>query len=388
VPGFQSIGIKWNQDLASDLVGYHIQRAKDAGFTVELVDVTTLAEPSRGNYITDTELEPDTMYYYRVKGVDSSGNESDAWSPTRSVSTTIAGQDDIAFNSIYSNHMVTGEAYVMTIQSGDWNGVDTGWKIDSQAGTATFYNMTFTITYSDISGPKPPVDADNTTGALGYSASSVGFWAEDPLARAAFNTTTLGGGWITTGTLNANRLAVDTAFVNKIFVESEFRLGANGHLIGGAKTIGNIGAPDGIFFGYHNGDYKFVAGSTTGQGIAWTGSALAVYGDVIATGNIKANNISLNGGDTGTTLASVTINYPTNATVMVIATGTAEQGGTDQATLELFVGGNSKGSATVREWAGTSKTWVGVVSGSTEFKATFSTANAGQCSVLVTGIMR
>jgi hypothetical protein len=51
---------------------YILRRAKDSAFTVDVTDINT------GNVITysDTGLDPDTDYWYKLKAVDSFGNES------------------------------------------------------------------------------------------------------------------------------------------------------------------------------------------------------------------------------------------------------------------------------------------------------------------------
>ncbi|MCP4652585.1 MAG: hypothetical protein GY858_04285, partial [Candidatus Omnitrophica bacterium] len=57
-----------------------------------------------GNFTTDTDLAVDTRYFYRTKAVDTSGNSS-PWSDTKSSTTLLVGQTDIAANTIVASHI-------------------------------------------------------------------------------------------------------------------------------------------------------------------------------------------------------------------------------------------------------------------------------------------
>ena len=77
------VALTWAPVAGADLFGYNVYRASTSGgpFT-EVTRVPT----DRTSYFTDRGLAPLTRFYYKVTGVDSSGNES-AFSPVASVST-------------------------------------------------------------------------------------------------------------------------------------------------------------------------------------------------------------------------------------------------------------------------------------------------------------
>ena len=92
--GFKVIGLDWNDNTETDLSHYTIQRSTDAGFTSPVTIGT-----KRGSFTTDTELAVSTQYWYRIKAVDTSGNES-GWSASQNTTTLQVGESDIAANAI------------------------------------------------------------------------------------------------------------------------------------------------------------------------------------------------------------------------------------------------------------------------------------------------
>ncbi|MDD3628560.1 MAG: fibronectin type III domain-containing protein [Actinomycetota bacterium] len=81
------IDLDWNDNTEDDIEGYKVYRDTVAGFT-----------PSNDNFVikvvtseyTDISLTPSTKYYYRVKAVDTSGNESE---PSLEASATTDAPD-------------------------------------------------------------------------------------------------------------------------------------------------------------------------------------------------------------------------------------------------------------------------------------------------------
>lgn len=66
---FDSITIKWNNNLEQDIFSYKIYRSKDN------ISYTEVGE-SFSNSFTEAFLEENTIYYYKIKAIDNSGNES------------------------------------------------------------------------------------------------------------------------------------------------------------------------------------------------------------------------------------------------------------------------------------------------------------------------
>lgn len=160
IPGFKTIGLRWIPSSAEDIAGYIVQRASDSSFT----DAETIAQVQT-NYFVDVELAVSTEYFYRLKGVDRSGNESVAWSETRSTTTLAVGTADIAANAIVANHIDTTELFSMVIQSSNFNespGLEAGFKLDAVANIAKFYDM----------------DIDTVNGSIIVRNSGTGHYAE------------------------------------------------------------------------------------------------------------------------------------------------------------------------------------------------------------------
>lgn len=93
------------------------------------------------------------------------------------------------------------------------------------------------------------------------------------ITAAKITATTLSSIVANLGTITAGNITLDTS--------GFIRGGSTGYLTG-----------TGFWMGYHSGAYKFHIGNPAGQYFAWTGTTLAVGGDIIATGNIKAGGIT------------------------------------------------------------------------------------------------
>ncbi|HET8538394.1 MAG TPA: ammonia-forming cytochrome c nitrite reductase subunit c552 [Anaeromyxobacter sp.] len=67
--GSSAIDVAWT-DVATDETGYRVERAKDAGFTVE---VATFELPANATALSDAGLAPSTTYFYRVFAFNANG---------------------------------------------------------------------------------------------------------------------------------------------------------------------------------------------------------------------------------------------------------------------------------------------------------------------------
>jgi hypothetical protein len=128
------------------------------------------------------------------------------------------------------------------------------------------------VAYADITGTKPPTDADNTQGAIQ-------------------GTTTITGGGIT--------------------------MSAGGSIKGGKTTYGS---GTGFFLGYTSGAYKFDIGSASSY-LRWTGTALSLVGDITGTSSIDISGTASFAGNFTTTQgysAAVEANSSTSASYGVV----------------------------------------------------------------------
>jgi len=86
--GPYSISLDWNDNtIDPDLASYKVYRSTTGGFVPGIENF--INEVASSSY-TDTGLDPDTTYYYRVTAVDTSNNESD---PSEQASATTLQPD-------------------------------------------------------------------------------------------------------------------------------------------------------------------------------------------------------------------------------------------------------------------------------------------------------
>lgn len=121
--GFRGFGATWTRSLATDLSYYELRYAPDDG--TGNPDTSAWANiRTRANAIFVPNLMPDIMYWAQVRAVDRSGNvvtsESDptaviaednpeaGWTDTASVTPTLIGASDVAFNSVVTNLLAAG----------------------------------------------------------------------------------------------------------------------------------------------------------------------------------------------------------------------------------------------------------------------------------------
>jgi len=125
--GSTSIDLDWNNNTETDLAGYKIYRSTTGGFT-----------PGSENFITqvttssysDTELTPNTTYYYRVTAVDTSGNQSQP--SVQAIATTsqesATTQQEYTVINIPFTYDGAGEYYWKTSNT-NWSYVNS-WDLD------------------------------------------------------------------------------------------------------------------------------------------------------------------------------------------------------------------------------------------------------------------
>lgn len=158
--------------------------------------------------------------------------------------------------------------------------------------------------------------ADNTMSALGgVDPALVAAWSNDPAARINAKSTVISGGKIETGTVIAGGLAANITLTNYLYLGNTMQVDTSNPIYFG-KYGGNKGLfLDGEtyksgFFRDSAGVYHFrVNGSPSGPGSYASGRGMSfssdgdfqVFGDIVATGNVKARNIN--------TLVTATASY-------------------------------------------------------------------------------
>ncbi len=114
IPGFKVIGLSWNDNTEYDLSHYILERSTSSNFGS---NVTVLGEIRASFYADANGLDVSETYYYRLKAVDTSGNQSD-YSAIKSATTTQVGSTDIAYNAIIANHISVSDLSAISANMG------------------------------------------------------------------------------------------------------------------------------------------------------------------------------------------------------------------------------------------------------------------------------
>lgn len=112
------IGVTWTASAAGDLAHYEIQQSATGAWGGE---ETTVDYPKRTKYtaenFTEAQIQASTTFYYRIRAVDTSGNEG-TWSGTASASLNPLGSDSIAANAIIANKIAANAIDASHISAG------------------------------------------------------------------------------------------------------------------------------------------------------------------------------------------------------------------------------------------------------------------------------
>ena len=161
-------------------------------------------------------------------------------------------------------------------------------------------------------------NADQTGAHTSNNTSYVGSCPASTVAGWRYsNTTYINGGDIYTNTVTANKISVtDLAAINAdlgTITAGNMTLNSSGFV----RTSGKDNYADttpGFFLGYDGGAYKLNIGSST-KYLKWDGSDLSIGGDVIVTGNIQNNAITV----PVSAYVAGTINCPLYASTTVVS---------------------------------------------------------------------
>jgi hypothetical protein len=100
------VGLSWDANTEADLAYYEIQRADDSGGSAGAY--STIAQAKLNFYIdqdfTDGEVSAQDTFWYRVRAVDTSGNQG-SWATEVDVSLGQITTDHIAANTIVANNI-------------------------------------------------------------------------------------------------------------------------------------------------------------------------------------------------------------------------------------------------------------------------------------------
>lgn len=260
VASFKGAGLQWNPNPELDILGYVVQRATDAAFTLNVETFGPLAL----TWFTDTGLDTDTTYYYRVKARNTSGRDSD-YTTGVSATTSSVGSADIVASIALIQKLFATEALVntliaqanglgtTTIEPGlvevsgattlaDWrDGGDTTKIAGGQIATNTIAANKLTIGQRNIKLTDLSFTANKVTNEISWTAGAIAYMQDD----GTVVTVTIGSGvrqW-TTGTLYIYWVKGSTSLSFTTDVDTAF--GVN-HVVlasyqGGSKMVVDIG---------------------------------------------------------------------------------------------------------------------------------------------------
>lgn len=107
IAGFKLIGLKWNQNVESDLSTYDVERSTTGAFAGEQVGL----KPVLTHFFVDSDLAVATQYYYRIRAIDNSGNASN-WTASANTTTLKVGSGEIAASTALIDQLFATQALV------------------------------------------------------------------------------------------------------------------------------------------------------------------------------------------------------------------------------------------------------------------------------------
>jgi hypothetical protein len=284
--GVRIIHLTWTNPADADLhhVDIYENTVNNSG-TATLI-ASALAEPGKTQYSPRAGLATNVTRYYWLKAVDTSGNAS-GFSSGTSATTAAVGNDDIFAGSLYGNRLVV-------------------------SGVAS----------------QDAVPVGLTVGVSGATLGNLATWADDPLARAAAKSTTIGAGFIKLGgssallsswlhggdnsLFNGGAIAANTILLNKAVI------GMRGIEIAGLEFTANW-----------NGS------TNTGNELHWTAGTISYVNDAgtATTASISSNHLNWAGPST------LYVYWVKGATSLSWGTDIATAHGADNIVLATYRGG-------------------------------------------------
>ena len=320
--GIQYIIVEWTHNTDSDLASYNIYR-----HTSDNSGASSLIGNCRTNYFVDGGRTADTEYFYWIKGVDTSGNISAAFSTVVSATPRNVTSDDIV-TLAGSKVLIDGEVYLSNWRkTGDLTMIDGG-SISTGSVTTTQLNFTpvqstdviasinaseegitieadnitiagtttFTSGWAAATDAETDINVLNTTNAPaaagadvtgsntaadtsavnGLASSSVSGWAHGS------DTTKIDGGNIYAGSVTATQITV----TNLAALNADLGTITAGSIsvVNGANTIGLTPAGANAIFSGTTGSPEFAvtpAGALTATSATITGAITAGAGSQV-----------------------------------------------------------------------------------------------------------
>lgn len=347
--GYQQIRINWINPSDNDFSHVEIQRREAGGSFASIASVAG----GRGEAaeFVSAGLDDETQYFHRIRSVDYSGNTS-AYITAVSATTEAAPETPrtnhgyVYYSIASATQPATPTATSYNYDTNTFSGLSLYWKVNpdpTQANENKYWAASFTISEATYGG----------TQTITFSTPFISHFFEGLVNFTNLNDeisdsgstriTTINGGLIKTGTLEADRIRIDGVGIDTETVGGETSLiigdggvtnakisGAiqstayssgtagwkidkdgdaefndavfRGTLTAASGTLGDINLPTGgdirsgqtafntgtgFFLGNVGGTPKFSIGSSTGNRMTWDGTDLQIVGakKVVTAGN-------------------------------------------------------------------------------------------------------
>ena len=158
------IGITWDANAEADLAFYEVQRAPDVGGSPGAW--STIATQKSTYFVdedfTEAEIQASTTFHYRVRAVDTSGNNS-SYTANKSAALNPIGRDTIASGAVITAKLAAGAVTAAKMTVGQLS------AITADMGDITAGTVTGATVRTAASGAR--VQLDSTDGLQCYNSS-------------------------------------------------------------------------------------------------------------------------------------------------------------------------------------------------------------------------
>ena len=282
IAGFKVVGLDWDDNTEPDLSHYILERSINATFAS---DITILGTIDASFHSDSNGLLVSTAYYYRLKAVDSSGNES-GYSSIVTATTLQVGTTDIAAGSIIADKINVTEANVVDLST---------WTVTAGIMKSTLWDTLTTGVYANLNA-----------GTFRFSNAGVDALTWDGVNLA------IKGNAIVDGTITADKYA---ELRNTYVYTGEDSLDSTHSFDLDVKVVSEMTAVDSIKVSFKIKNYRAYSDAALSGGGSTSGasSSTTTAGGGGSTTSSSTNSFATTGGICAWTIGALTSN-PTNLT--------------------------------------------------------------------------
>lgn len=221
--GQGSITVAWVNPSDKDFSNVEIHRSTSAGGTYAVIASVSGGYGLAGSFVNGS-LSDSTAYYYKLKSVDYSGNKSSLTSAVNATTNAAAQTPRANQGYVYKTAASAGtpstpSATSYNYNTGSFGGLTSGWQVDPPTVTGAdgkYWATSFSVTESAYGGSQTitfntPFSSYNFDGLVTFTNLNI------ELADASSSEiTTINGGLVKTGTLEADRIRIDGVGISTV----------------------------------------------------------------------------------------------------------------------------------------------------------------------------